>query len=171
MSQGYWDTYTVYFDIALQGDYAIPSEWVISILDAKDTWNSVVPSQFLFIRQIGSPNKITYEMPDNQHVLAVSAPPVTGVVTSGYIKINPSPTILWDTNNTPSSNDPDHNGSTNTYNIQNLITHEFGHWLILIDINDSSCIQVTMDHDIGFGEINKISLDTADENGLNWQYP
>jgi len=51
------------------------------------------------------------------------------------------------------------------------MTHEFGHWLILNDINDSNCLAVTMDGTIGHGELIKIDLDIADEEAINWQYP
>jgi hypothetical protein len=109
-------------------------------------------------------------VPNNQNNLAASAPPPSsGPITSGYTLLNPN--MSWDVNNTPLSGNPNNNGSTTTYNVQNAVTHELGHWLFLNDINDSSCDHVTMDHDIGFGELIKIDLSAADENAINWQYP
>jgi len=174
-SQESWAVYSVNYDIVTS---PIPpnitvADWVASIEAAAQTWNNVAPSHFSFVRQIGNSNTVRYEIPNNQTNLAASAPPPSsGYITSGYTKINPL--MSWDVNNTPLPNNPGNNGSTTTYNLQNVTTHEFGHWLFLNDITPASnpgCTQVTMDYDIGFGEIMKITLDIADENAINWQYP
>lgn len=146
-----------------------PPEWVVSIHNAKDAWNDVVPSQFQFVRQIGSNNTVRYEEPINKTAIAVAAPFLSsGFMTSSYIKINPLKD--FDTNNTPLPNNPGSNGES-TFNIQNVITHESGHWVILGDITDPNCSHVTMWGGIAPGEIKKISLEIEDKNGLNWQYP
>lgn len=171
-SQASWENYTVYYDILtsyIPGNIT-KADWVTSIESAAQTWNNVAPSGFTFARQIGGGNTIRYEVPINQYDLAASAPPPSsGFITSGYTKINPN--YLWDVNNTSIPGNPGNNGSTITYNLQNVVTHELGHWLLLIDINDSSCADVTMDYSVGHGELIKIDLHTADENAINWQYP
>jgi len=171
-SQESWDAYMVYYDILtspIPGNIT-EADWVASIEAAAQTWTNVTPSNFTFVRQIGASNTVRLEVPNDESKLAASAPaPSSGFITSGYTKINPN--YLWDVNNTPIPGNPGNNGSTITYNIQNVVTHELGHWLYLNDINDSNCRDVTMDYSSGHGELIKIDLDIADENAVNWQYP
>ena len=167
-----WENYTVYYDIdtnPIPGNITL-ADWVASIEAAVQTWNNVSPSQFSFVRQVSNSNTVRYEVPNNPIKLAGSAPPIaSGFITVGYTKINPN--FLWDVNNTPAPGNPDNNGSAITYNLQNVVTHELGHWLYLNDINDSNCTTVTMDYSVGHGELIKIDLDVADEDAVNWQYP
>ena len=129
-----------------------------------------MPSHFQFVLQNGSSNTVRYEVPNNQNNLAASAPPpASGFMVVGYTKVNPN--FSWDVNNTPAQGTPGNNGSTTSFNLQNVMSHEFGHWLFLDDINDVNCTHVTMDYSIAKGELIKISLETADEEAINWQYP
>lgn len=61
----------------------------------------------------------------------------------------------------------------NAFSVQNVMTHEFGHWLLLGDIKDKNCKDVTMYESISplNYETKKITLEAADMNGINWQYP
>ncbi len=153
-----WSNYTVYYDI----DSSVPQSWIPSIEASADTWNNVIPSHFTFVRQIGSSNTVRYQVPNNPDNLAVSAPPPSnGFISFEYIKINPN--YPWDINNS--------SPSSSAFNVQNAVTHEFGHWLMLIDITDSNCTHVTMYESTYLGDIGKITLDIADENAINWQYP
>ena len=167
-----WETYTVYYDI---DETIFPielslAEWVGAIEASAQTWNNVSPSGFTFVRQNGNINIITYQIPNDPTNIAAAKPaPDTGFITSGYIKINP--TKLFDVNNIPAPGTPGNNGSIDTYNLQNVVTHEFGHWLFLEDINNSNCTHVTMDWSIGYGELVKINLEAADIDAINWQYP
>jgi hypothetical protein len=153
-SQESWATDTVYYDISTS---SIPgniteADWVSSIEAAVHTWTNVTPSNFTFVRQVGSSNTVRFEVPNDESKLAASAPaPSSGFITSGYTKINPN--YLWDVNNTPIPGNPGNNGSSITYNLQNVVTHELGHWLYLNDINDSNCRDVTMDYSSGHGEL------------------
>jgi hypothetical protein len=161
-----WPVFIVYYDIASN----IPQTWIPSIEAAVQTWNNVMPSHFIFVRQTGSSNTINYQVPDNPAWPAgTGSSPSTGPYTSAYTAMNPN--ISWDTNNTPDPNNPDSNGSTTTYNVQNVVTHEFGHWLFLADIYSPSCDLVTMYYATDHGELTKITLDIPDESAINWQYP
>ncbi len=52
------------------------------------------------------------------------------------------------------------------------MTHEFGHWLYLLDNYDQqNCSEVTMYGYIVIGETKKTSLETANKDAINWQYP
>ena len=168
-SQNSWETYTVYYDINtsyIPGELT-QSEWTTLIEAAAQTWNNVSSGNFTFVRQIGSSNTVRYEVPNDESKLAVAAPPPSSeFITSNYILINPH--YLWDANNTPIPSNPNTNGSNITYNLQNVVTHEFGHWLFL---NHSSCTDTTMYAYFAHGEIYKIDLDTADIDAINWQYP
>jgi hypothetical protein len=145
------------------------TDWIASIEAAAQTWSNVSPSNFSFVRQVGSSNTVRYEVPNPPTILAGSPYPPGGYIVSGYTKINP--TYIWDINNTPLPSDPNHNGSTISYNLQNVVTHELGHWLFLDDIDNTGCVNVTMKRTIGHGEIMKISLDANDKSAVNWQYP
>lgn len=158
-----WPDYTVYYDIETTGPRAIPSDWIASIEASARTWNDVVPSHFSFIRQNGSSNTIRYEVPLEADKLAgTNASPSTGPYTSAYTKINPN--FVWDIFNPPSGA---------AYNVRNVMTHEFGHWLYLDDIIDSNCSDVTMYAWVvpNSQEVKKIDLEIFDIDGVNYQYP
>lgn len=167
-----WATYTANYDILtsnIPGNIA-ESEWVASVEAAAEMWNNVTPSSFTFNRQIGNGNTVRWEVPDDAtNLAAAKGQQLTGFISESWIKINPD--YIWDVNNTPNSNTPGNNGSTISHNIQDVITHEFGHWLLLKNITDPSCNHVTMYGYFDVGEIFRIDLDIADINALNWQYP
>ncbi|MBL8101642.1 MAG: matrixin family metalloprotease [Anaerolineales bacterium] len=155
-----WPDYTTYYFIDTD---SIPSSWVIPIADAADVWTNVTPSHFSLSSLYGSANFIVmgsidepslyYAMTD---VYASSTTPITLVTTT------------FDETDAP--NFPP---ASNNLNIENVMTHEFGHWLHLEDIYDSNCTDVTMYHYIPplNGETKKITLEQADINGANYQYP
>jgi hypothetical protein len=52
------------------------------------------------------------------------------------------------------------------------MTHEFGHWLQLLDQKSSSCYNATMyfaSH--GTHNLDRATLTSWDVNGISWQYP
>jgi hypothetical protein len=167
-----WATYTVYYDILtsnIPGNIA-EGDWVASVEGAAQTWNSVVPSNFTFIRQIGSNNSVRWEVPDDATNLAsAKGQQLTGFIPDSYIKVNPN--YIWDVNNASDPNTPGNNGSTFSHNIQDVVTHELGHWLLLKDIKATGCSHVTMYGWFDVGEVFRIDLDIADINAINWQYP
>ncbi|HLO13823.1 MAG TPA: matrixin family metalloprotease [Anaerolineales bacterium] len=181
-----WASYTVAYSID-RNTIPVSKGWDSSIHSAAQTWNAVVPSHFEFTYSTESDNTISFgELQDpNRHAAEIYPFVLTddystriiggATVISSSLPIipdaNPPTRLDWDTNNLPIESNPDSNGSTTTLNVKNVVTHEFGHWLFLKDIKDTNCEQVTMDDDIGFGELIKIDLDTADENAINWQYP
>ncbi|MBM4056592.1 MAG: matrixin family metalloprotease [Planctomycetes bacterium] len=153
-----WPIYDVTYEI----DSSIPNSWFNSIGNAAVTWTSVLPSPFTFSYWIlFSDNLVKYEVPLDDTILAgTAALPITGPYNLAYTKINPLKT--WDTNIPPSSD---------AFSVQNVMTHEFGHWLFLSDISDASCADATMYRYVVKGEIEKINLSTYDANGINYQYP
>ena len=170
-SKSSWAGYTVDYTIDRN---TIPTSlgWDSSINSAAQTWNNVTPSHFIFGNTTESNNIIYYEEPSDPFYLAEAGPQhLTSLfyITEKWMRINPN--YSWDTNNIPDLSNPDSNGSTTTYNVQNVVTHELGHWLQLEDIYDQNCSHVTMHGSAALGEINKITLDAADQEAINWQYP
>lgn len=172
-SRNSWADYTVFYAID-RNTIPISFRWDSSIDAAAQTWNDVSPSHFSFYNSLTSSNTISYGQTQNQYSAAETSPnPFFGwsEITEKQVVFNSL--VNWDTNNTPNPGNPDSNGSTTTVNVQNVMTHEFGHWLFLYDIDDTdgNCASVTMYHRTDYGEINKITLDMHDEEGINWQYP
>ena len=62
------------------------------------------------------------------------------------------------------------NGSLNGYDIQNVMTHEFGHMLGLNDLWDSPEKEFTMYDRIEYGELKKRTLEQDDLNGFHAIY-
>lgn len=156
-SGGSWDTYNVSYTI----DASIPAGWINSIDSAANTWTNVTPSPFTFNNSSGTNNLISLGTLGDPGLIALSS--VYGTPTS-VTKVDTvfNDTLPFDPNIPPA---PD------AYSVQDVMTHEFGHWLYLDDMKDASCNQVTMYHTVAFGETLKITLDSADENGINYQYP
>jgi hypothetical protein len=171
-SSNSWGTYTVFYDIIMSpipGNIT-PTEWLLAIDASAQTWNGGTPSQFTLIRQSGNNNFVDFQETSDPTYLAETAGNIstsTDYFTERYTHINSN--YLWDVNNTPST--PGNNGSTITYNLQNVVTHEFGHWLSLGDLGDPTCSQATMYYSAAHGELIKIDLASVDVDGLNWQYP
>ncbi len=61
--------------------------------------------------------------------------------------------------------------SLNSYDVQNIGTHEVGHWMGLDDMYGSSNVDLTMYGYGSIGELKKDTLTTGDKNGLNALYP
>ena len=85
------------------------------------------------------------------------------------MRVNPNPQDAngiirsWDAINSPPA--------TNTFSVQAVTTHEFGHFVNLRDIYETGCSNVTMYWGIAPGQDNEKTLDIGDLSGLNWQYP
>ncbi len=166
-----WEGYTAFYAID-RNTIPVSKGWDDSIIAAARTWNDVVPSHFEFVYSEVSINVISFQQPSDQNALAEVGPlPILDVIdiTQKWMKINPA--YSWDTNNTPTQGNPDSNGET-TFNVQNVVTHELGHWLMLWDTYDTTnCAYVTMYEWIEPGEIKKITLEGPDIEAINWQYP
>ena len=63
--------------------------------------------------------------------------------------------------------DPDTvTGNTNAYDVQNIVTHEAGHWLMLGDMYNKPAGEQTMYGRSTTGELKKRSLESGDEAGI-----
>ncbi|MFC1909987.1 hypothetical protein ACFLXC_01680 [Chloroflexota bacterium] len=55
--------------------------------------------------------------------------------------------------------------------IQNIMTHEAGHWLMLEDLDNSGAAEQTMYYQAADGELKKRSLEEGDIAGIQMIYP
>lgn len=156
-----WPDYNTNYSI----ESSIPINWIPLIESSAVTWTNITPSHFSLSRLQGSPNFIakgTVNKPAEwiaiTDITASSTTPIT-LVTTTFDETN-----SFDVNSVP-----------NSYQVENIMTHEFGHWLQLEDINIPGCEDVTMWWGVppppNAGETKKISLESADINGANYQYP
>ncbi|MBU0612952.1 hypothetical protein KKB10_02955 [Patescibacteria group bacterium] len=61
-------------------------------------------------------------------------------------------------------------GEPNLYDVKNAMTHEFGHWLVLLDQNNPWDYWDTMYKTTYPGETRKRTLHSDDRNGINYIY-
>ena len=78
--------------------------------------------------------------------------------TQAYITTNPNNTFLTQT-------------SAYDVDVQNVMTHEAGHWLQLNDLYGSTAAEQTMHGISGDGELKKRSLESGDLAGIKTIYP
>lgn len=149
--------------------------WDTSIHAAAQTWTYVTPSHFVFSYSAASDNLVSLgAMQDSNHGAETYE---RDYILDYFRSITERDTVLnidvtWDINNEPIEGNPNSNGSTTTANIQNIMTHEFGHWLDLYDLSAPvSCASITMWHETTYGDISRITLEDADKAAINWQYP
>lgn len=140
----------------------IPTGWRTAISSAANTWTNVSTSAFTLSNtdpfQPSNGNDVRVGTIDNAYV----------ALTSVYA----SPTLITKTILTFSNNKTfATNGSIGAYDVQDIATHEFGHWVFLADQGSSSCSASTMKTPVYYGETFRRSLDTSDINGVSWQYP
>lgn len=154
-------SWLVYNDIEYSIDSAtIPESWIPSIQNAALTWTNITPSQFTLSQDQESPRFIDLG-PIDKSALYIA---LTSVYASPNVITNVTTTFDEDDNF-------DVPPASNSYHVQNVMTHEFGHWLKLDDIYETGCGDVTMWHGISYGETKKVTLELADITGANWQYP
>jgi hypothetical protein len=86
---------------------------------------------------------------------------------------NSDPSLIW-TLADIGSNDPDMqviDGPGYEVDIQNIMTHEAGHWLQLNDLYDEVAAEQTMFGYAEDGELKKRSLESGDIAGVRYIYP
>jgi len=79
--------------------------------------------------------------------------------------------FVWSSNWDTITNPDTQTGNPDFYDVQNIVTHEFGHWLSLKDLYDDANIDQTMYGWSGKGEVKKRNLEIGDEMGIRYIYP
>ena len=150
-----WPSYSVPYRI----DASIPTSWINSINNAANAWTNVTPSSFSFTNVPNTSYSISLGSVADYYTPAYTWESHIGsTLTDIYVVFNDDRTF--------DTSDP---ASASSFNVQNIMMHEFGHWLVLEHVN-ATCLPSIMFGGVSTGESNK-TLDAADENAINWQYP
>ena len=142
-------------------DSTIPSSWNTNITNSAATWNNVGSSSFTLNNNSSSVNIISKGTLVDTTQIALAS------VFASPTTINKVLTVFDQTDSFTAALPP----PPSTYWVTEIMTHEFGHWLYLQDIKNTSCSAVTMYWQSGYGDTLKSSLVSYDINGIAWQYP
>jgi hypothetical protein len=151
-----WPGYSVGYSLNVN----IPSTWIDAIHMSAIAWTDVTPSLFAFYDSPGSSNTIRIDHIDDG-----------SVEITGRVEDSTTISMAWTIFNEEYTFDPNNPPSSDKYGVQNVMTHEFGHWLRLIDKYDGVCSVATMYAYVYLGESQKTDLEPPDIEGINWQYP
>ncbi|MBA3947074.1 MAG: hypothetical protein H0X37_21250 [Herpetosiphonaceae bacterium] len=159
-SEGAWASNTIQFRI----DGSVPSSMYTAIRTSAQTWTNIGASSVTFSEQ-SSTNYVAYGLVDARYA-AITYPGTYGQNPLTQVHTTLNSYFLWSTG-----------GPSGAFDVQNITTHEFGHWLFLDDKNDSACSDETMYWSIPAGsttspiETKKRTLELPDINGAAYQYP
>jgi len=152
-----WPSYLAQYSI----DPSIPDVWKTPINSAAGTWNNVAPSHFAFSNQLGTNNLVSRGTLANPNQITETT---VYYINTSITEVDTvfSDSMAFDAGTPPESS---------SISVENAAANAFGAWLNLTGMTDPSCSEVTMYVYIAPGETKKITLESADENALNWQYP
>lgn len=137
---------------------SIPGAWITPIARAMGTWNNA-GAKFRFVSGSADHNVALKNLWWNSNAVA-----------STYIR------ELWGTRITDRDTDfnsryPfDIDGRSTTYDVQDIMTHELGHWLFLDDLRSTSDFSKTMFNISFLGSTYRRTLDSDDMNGIKALY-
>jgi hypothetical protein len=141
---------------------SVPANWAPSIDASAATWSSA-GAAFRLVNDSVSSNELSYvdlvgkygsSYSNTFAVTSTWSSVSTNQISKATIEINTK--WPWSTS-----------GEANMADVQNILTHEFGHWMRLLDIySPTSCSEVTMWGSASFGETKKRTLDQADIDGF-----
>jgi hypothetical protein len=154
----HWDATSAAYKIGA----GFPSSWTATIDTSASTWNNV-GAAFRLVNDSSSVNELSLKdlvatygssYSNTFAVTTTWSSTSTGVISRATIEVNNK--WAWSLNADPSGPD-----------VQNIITHEFGHWLRLLDIySPATCGDVTMWGSAAFGETKKRTLEQPDIDGF-----
>jgi hypothetical protein len=152
----HWDINLVDYCI----DSSVPEDWIPAIQKADSVWSSVgaigdttiIISSFGFKYSSYSPNVIRYGNVPGGNVALTQRFYVGDIIIKCITTL--SDAVEWSVD---SICPPD------KYDVWNVMAHEFGHWLELLDVEDTN---TTMYSEIKQGEIRKRSLHPDDKEGI-----
>jgi|SRR3989344_6060390 len=148
-----WSGTSVGVDVS---DASWPSSWISPLASGMSAWNGA-SSPFTF-NSNASGHKFTRSNMGTG-ALAITTTTYSGsTVTDSDTNFNLY--YSWSTS-----------GDGCCYDVQNVATHELGHWLVLNDLYGGGDTEKTMYYSASVGETKKRTLDTDDINGINYIYP
>ncbi len=121
------------------------------------------------INEVGWVN-ISSAYPNAIAVTMVWYNPATKLISEVDMAMNSGSGFDW-TQNTISGNPNTSSGDSGTYDVQNIATHEVGHWLMLGDLYTGRTSAQTMYGYGAKGEVKKRSLESGDIAGIKAIYP
>lgn len=143
-------------------EYTVPSDWKTEISQAAGAWNA---------GHDNTPNWLFRDSRYANDIIVRNRGSDSGRVATTFLYANTVTISEADTVFNSYYSHKSNAGGTTSYDVQNTMTHEFGHWVDLKDISTGGCEYVTMWWSVAKGETKKQSLATPDINGVNWQYP
>lgn len=148
-----WGSTSVGVDVS---DASWPSSWISPLASGMSAWNGA-SSPFAFLSS-ASGHKFTSSN------MGIGALAVTTTTYTGSTIIDSDTNFntyySWSTS-----------GNACCYDVQNVATHELGHWLSLNDLYGSGDTEKTMYYSASAGETKKRTLASDDINGINYIYP
>jgi hypothetical protein len=139
--------------------YPTDSLWRTPLAAAMTTWNNA-GSRFRF-RSSSSRNYIYFDsLPPNAPTSAHTYPSFWNLSVIGSANIVMNSRVVWS-----------NSGNSAAFDVQNVLTHELGHWLRLSDLFNSSDSHLTMYGYVDPGETKKRSLETDDIIAIRSMYP
>ncbi|PAV10940.1 hypothetical protein ASJ81_02185 [Methanosarcina spelaei] len=141
-------------------DSSVPSSWTTAIKAGATAWNNA-GAAFTFKWITSLANNKVYCASAGDTYLGQSTPTRDGNYNIGY-KTCFNTDYSWSTAS---------GGESGKWDVQSVATHEFGHWLTLYDLYDSTDSEKTMYEWTASNEIKKRTLDSDDINGIKHIYP
>jgi hypothetical protein len=145
--------------VAYQKDSSVPSSWSSAISASASAWNNAGAT--FSIQPMITNNKIYCQNDGNTGYVGLAVPTRSGVYNTRY--------LMYVNSYYPMSTAS--GGETGKFDVQSIVTHEFGHWLTLWDVYGSANSTKTMFITTYTNDISKRSLDADDIAGIKYIYP
>lgn len=148
-----------------------PSNSLSALQASMQTWTDVSSSSFAFVYG-GATTSTAYGANDSSYIAGFSPMGLNGTLAETSIWYNTASGQLYDTDlqfNTSYQWGTD--GSSAYYDVQNIGTHELGHFLCLDDLYSDADSEKTMYGYASAGETKKRTLEQDDINGIAYLYP
>lgn len=148
-----------------------PSDSLSALQASMQTWTDVSTSSFTFVYG-GATTSTAYGANDGSYIVGFGPMGINGTLAETSIWYSSESGQLYDTDlqfNTSYQWSTD--GSSTYYDVQNIGTHEFGHFLCLEDLYSTADSEKTMYGYAAAGETKKRTLDQDDINGIAYLYP
>lgn len=147
----------------------LPSSWRTAIQNADATWDAAGSGSTFVFGYLGTYTSSTSTLYSYFNYVAAANSGSTGKLATTYTTYSGAYIQkVYEIFNTYYSFSI--GGSSTTYDVQNIATHEFGHWLWLGDLYNSASSDYTMYGYSSKNETKKRSLATDDINGISYLY-
>jgi hypothetical protein len=151
----HWSSYPVSVDT---GDASVPLSWITPLAQSMATWNSQTSPFYFNVGYSGHQIKVQNSGNNGAPATAYISYDGSNHITDVDVYFNSY--YSWSTS-----------GEAGKYDVKNVATHEFGHWLMLNDLYGGGDTEKTMYGYVSTGETKKRTLETDDINGINAIYP